>query len=163
MSWQKRLDNALLNVDAKPSARLRNLRRVAEDAGTVFQDVAEAVGAVAEKGFKEGHVEAIDKLWPRGTIARNDLEGLQALRKQVPEVLEDLRKSRANAGPSVSKARPAISPQNLVAGFLELATDPDKQKEAAQEAKKCFPSYSARLGNAILLGRENLVDNRWRS
>ena len=42
----------------------------------------------------KGHPEAIQKLWPTGTTARADIEGLFALRSQVPETLEQLKAQR---------------------------------------------------------------------
>ena len=46
-----------------------------------------AAEEIREKGMGKGHVLAIDLLFPTGTTARSDLEGLLALRKQVPELL----------------------------------------------------------------------------
>lgn len=149
LNWQQRLDKALLDVNANPSARLRNLRKALEDPAVVLQDVSRAVNAVATKGFKDGHVEAIDTLWPQGTTARRDLESIQALRKQVPEVIEDLQ----NLNPSdVPNRRPSsVNVEGLATGLLQLATDPTKQKELVEEARNSLrrkprgletPSYS---------------------
>lgn len=147
--WQQRLDKALLDVDAEPSARLRNLRKALEDPAAVLQDVGRAVNAVTTKGFKDGHVDAIDTLWPRGTTARRDLESIQALRKQLPEVIEDLQDIKP---PDVRNQRPpSVSFEGLAAGLLQLATDPEKQKEFLEEATNSLrrkprgletPSYS---------------------
>lgn len=151
MGWQQRLDKALLDVDTKPAARIRNLQKVLQNSSSVVSDLSRAVTAIAEKGFKEGHVEAIDTLWPKGTVARRDLEGLQALRKQIPEVLEGLQ----NLEPSeftrsrTSANQPSLG--DIASGLLELATDRKKQEELVNEAKNALrakprgletPSYS---------------------
>jgi len=151
MSWQQRLDKALLDVDAPPSQRLRNIRRVLEDPATVLQDVSRAVEAVASKGFGKGHVEAIDTLWPNGTTARKDLEALRALRKQVPEAIEELTRSDSRSFRMPEGSSPAASVQDVASGLFQLLADPKKRKEAAEEAKNAFrpkprglesPSYS---------------------
>lgn len=151
LSWQQRLDKALLDVDAKPQARLRNLKSVLEDPGTVLQDVGRAVSAVANKGFREGHVEAIDTLWPKGTTARKDLEAIQALRKQVPEVIDEIRKNRPSTSQRAQVSPPSVSVPDLTSGLFQLLADPKKRKEAADEAKNALrekprgletPSYS---------------------
>jgi len=149
LSWQQRLDKALLDVNARPQARLRNLRKVLQDPAVVLEDVSRAVSAVAENGFREGHVEAIDILWPKGTTARKDLEGIQALRKQVPEVLQDLWTLKPEE--VQRQSRPRVSIQDLTSGLVQLVTDPQKQEELVEEAKNAFrqkprgletPSYS---------------------
>ncbi|CAE8695787.1 unnamed protein product [Polarella glacialis] len=150
LTWQQRLDKALLSVDATPRGRIKNLRKVLEDPATVLQDVGRAVGIIAEKGFQDGQAEAIDTLWPTGTIARADLEGLQALQKQFPEVLEDLRNLKPGPAPgsqsSATQSSPkeatqsTVSLEKLAAGLLELAADPKKQKELVEEAKNIFRS-----------------------
>jgi len=45
---------------------------------------------IRTKGFGKGHPELINTLWPKGTTARADLEGLTALRAQLPEALREL-------------------------------------------------------------------------
>ena len=45
-------------------------------------DLRKSVQTIQEKGFGKGHPEVIETLWPKGTIAREDIEGLVALRKQ---------------------------------------------------------------------------------
>eukprot|EP00931_Biecheleriopsis_adriatica_P016609 TRINITY_DN1218_c2_g1_i1.p1 TRINITY_DN1218_c2_g1~~TRINITY_DN1218_c2_g1_i1.p1 ORF type:complete len:403 (-),score=92.64 TRINITY_DN1218_c2_g1_i1:69-1277(-) len=136
-SWQQRLDFALLNVDANPRARLFNLQKILEDPSTVLQDVSRAAGVLAEKGFREGHPEAIDTLFPKGTLARADLEALQALRKQLPEIAEDLR----NLAPEIEVGKTTDRPpslQKLASGFLELASDTQRQEDFVAEAKNVF-------------------------
>jgi len=139
-SWQKRLDKALLDVDAIPQARSRNLRKAFEDPAAILRDINTAIAAVADKGFAKGHPEAIDALWPKGTMARSDLEALQALRKQVPELLEDfagsLEREDRNRGESPQPARPGLG--ELLAGLSSLATDAEKRDEAVEEAKNIF-------------------------
>ena len=93
-SWQQQLDRVFLDIDMKPRTRSRTLFKVLERREEILTDVRSAVDSIREKGFKDGHGEAIDLLFPKGTIIRGDLEGLQSLRKQLPEAIEDLRKTR---------------------------------------------------------------------
>jgi len=90
-SWQRRLDKALLDIDASPESRFRNFQRALKDPN-LLSDVNSAIDAIRKDGFGKGHPELINTLWPEGTIARSDLEGLTALRSQVPEALKELRK-----------------------------------------------------------------------
>ena len=76
-SWQGRLDKALLDVDVAPQARFRLLQRALKDP-QLKDDVASAVSAIQERGFGKGHPDAIEALWPAGTIARSDIEALAA-------------------------------------------------------------------------------------
>jgi len=89
-SWQKRLDRAFLDVDVRnPEARIRSLQRAIQDPNLI-KDVSKAIDAVRTQGFGKGHPELIEILWPEGTIAREDLEGIQALTKQLPERFKEL-------------------------------------------------------------------------
>jgi len=88
-SWQRRLDKALLDIDATPESRLRNFQRAVKDP-SLRTDVNSAIDAIREKGFGKGHPDLINILWPQGTTARADLEGLTALRTQIPEALREL-------------------------------------------------------------------------
>lgn len=56
---------------------------------TLRTDVTSAIDAIRTKGFGKGHPELINILWPTGTMARSDLEGLTALRTQLPEALKE--------------------------------------------------------------------------
>lgn len=87
-SWQSRLDKALLDPDMSGEARFRSFQRAVQDPN-LRKDVAAGIRAVREKGFGKGHPELIDELWPKGTIARADIEGLQSLTKQLPERLAE--------------------------------------------------------------------------
>ena len=89
-SWQVRLDKALLDIDTAPDKRVRLLQRALQDPNLI-RDVRSAVDAVREKGFREGHPDAINTLWPEGTIARRDIVGIAALQKQVPEVVRNFQ------------------------------------------------------------------------
>lgn len=111
-SWQKRLDRATLDVDVSLEQRVRNLQRVAQDPA-VKGDVKAALSALREKGFAKGHGDAIELLWPKGTIARSDLEGLQALRKQVPEVLR--------SPPTRPKATGSVGADDVQAAAKQIA------------------------------------------
>lgn len=87
-SWQRRLDKALLDIDATPESRFRNFQKAVKDP-TLRTDVTSAIDAIRTKGFGKGHPELINILWPTGTMARSDLEGLTALRTQLPEALKE--------------------------------------------------------------------------
>lgn len=93
-SWQKRLDKALLDVDGArtPQARSRLIQRALQDP-KLPKDISRGIDAVREEGMGKGHPELIDALWPEGTIAREDIEGIQALIKSLPERVEELRNS----------------------------------------------------------------------
>ena len=90
-SWQARLDKALLSVDLGTGSRLRLLNKAVRDP-KLLEDVQASTKILVEKGFGKGHPQVINTLWPVGTTARADLEGLTALRKQVPEILEEAQK-----------------------------------------------------------------------
>jgi len=87
-SWQSRLDKALLDPDLNSQARFRSIQRALQDPN-LRTDVTAGIQAVREKGFGKGHPDLIEALWPKGTIGRADIEGLQALTKQLPERLEE--------------------------------------------------------------------------
>ncbi|KAJ1453238.1 SOUL heme-binding protein-domain-containing protein [Pelagophyceae sp. CCMP2097] len=135
-TWQLRLDRALLDVDCKPRQRLKNLQKVVGDPA-VLTDVRAAVEALREKGFAKGHAEAIDRLWPSGTIARADLDALRLLRKQVPEGLAELREQRQRGttaktptrAPDASKVSKAVRE-----ALKDLATDASKREALVDEA-----------------------------
>jgi len=88
-SWQRRLDKALLDIDATPESRIRNFQKAVKDP-QLTTDVQEAIEAIRTNGFGKGHPTLINILWPEGTISRSDLEGLTALRTQLPEALREL-------------------------------------------------------------------------
>jgi len=135
LSWQARLDKALLSVDAPPSARIRNLRRILEDPSAVLKDLNRVATVLSIRGIKDGHPEAINVLFPKGTTARSDLEGLQALRKQVPEVIQDLRTIRPEDIQTRNNQQ-QISLGELAQGLVSLVVDDKKQAEFIEEAKK---------------------------
>jgi len=139
LSWQTRLDKALLSIDAPPSARIRNLRKILEDPSAVLKDLNRAANVLSTKGIKDGHPEAINVLFPRGTTARSDLEGLQALRKQVPEVVQDLQ-SGLPEDTMPRNPQQQISLGELTQGFVSLLADNKKQAEFIEEAKNSLRS-----------------------
>jgi len=144
-SWQRRLDRALLGVDMKPEGRLKVLLQIPAKSGRqVTGDLQAAVEEIREKGFGKGHPAALELLFPTGTTARADLEGLLALRRQLPEALESLREpTRENSQPGES-ASPTVTapppPQEIISALVGLATDPAKQREAEEELKNAFRS-----------------------
>ena len=89
-SWQRRLDKALLDVDTTPKGRVKLLQRAFQDPG-LAADLRKSVQTIQEKGFGKGHPEVIETLWPKGTIAREDIEGLVALRNQIPEAIKQFQ------------------------------------------------------------------------
>ena len=132
-SWQARLDKSLLSVDLGVGSRLRLFKKVVQDP-LVQEDLRSAVALIQEQGFGKGHPAAIELLWPTGTTARSDIEGLTALRKQFPEALKDLQ-AQPPAFPSASDAPPLPDPATVLSNIASLATDQEKQKELREEAK----------------------------
>lgn len=142
-SWQRRLDKALLGVDMKPEGRLKVLLQIPAKSGRqVTGDLQAAVEEIREKGFGKGHPAALELLLPTGTTARADLEGLLALRRQLPEALESLREPSLNSQPGENAptvtAPPA--PKEIISALVGFATDPAKQREAEEELKNAFRS-----------------------
>lgn len=140
-SWQRRLDKALLDVDADPKSRFRLLQRVVKDVskGTLQDDVQLAVEEIREKGMGKGHVLALDLLFPAGTTARSDLEGLLALRKQVPELIASQKKQPAPTPAQLQELLAAAPRPEAVASQLAgLATDPAKRQAVLDEAKNAL-------------------------
>ena len=135
-SWQQQLDRVFLDVDMKPRTRSRTLYKVLERREEILTDVRSAVDSIREKGFKDGHGEAIDLLFPKGTIVRSDLEGLQALRKQVPEAIEDLRKTR----PTTTASTPSPPKPEDLRKVAEKLRDGSLQSDIEEELKNALRS-----------------------
>jgi len=156
-SWQKRLDRALVDVDGSRSAqgRVRSIQRALQD--PKFQkDVSKAVRVVRKKGFGKGHPQFIELLWPRGTVARSDIEGLQALvTKQLPERWEEVQKydgetisaffrapSSSSSSSSSLSSSALVAPQpNTVLNelFGRVRDEPDRALKLAQNALRSSP------------------------
>ena len=174
-SWQARLDKALLSVDIGPGPRVRLLQRALKDKA-LQEDVKKAVDIIQTQGFGKGHPEAIDILWPTGTTARSDLEGLTALRKQVPEALKEVQEQvKAAPAPDLSslpkQAADLPDPATVLSSLVTLATDAKKQEELRDEAKDLLrstpknletPSYSvvATLDGPLSLGKPEPIEIR---
>lgn len=132
-SWQSRLDKALLDVDAGPQARIRLLQRALKDSA-LQEDVKLAAEEIREKGMGKGHVLALDLLFPTGTTARADLEGLMALRKQVPELLAAQRQQPPPTRAQLQELLASAPPPDPLLGFkiagelAGLATDQAKRQ-----------------------------------
>ena len=135
-SWQTQLDRVFLDIDMKPRTRSRTLFKVIERREEILTDVRSAVESIREKGFKDGHGEAIDLLFPKGTIVRSDLEGLQALRKQVPEAIEDLRKTR----PTTTASTPSPPKPEDLRKVAEKLRDGSLQSDIEEELKNALRS-----------------------
>ena len=142
-SWQNRLDKALLDVDAAPKARVRLLQRALKDRA-LQKDVKLAAEEIREKGMGKGHVLAIDLLFPTGTTARSDLEGLLALRKQVPELLAAQRQQPPPTPAQLQERLASAPPPDPLVGFkiagelAGLATDQAKRQAVLDEAKNAL-------------------------
>ena len=135
-SWQQQLDRVFLDIDMKPRTRSRTLFKVIERREEILTDVRSAVESIREKGFKDGHGEAIDLLFPKGTIIRGDLEGLQSLRKQLPEAIEDLRKTR----PTTTATPPAPPTPEDLRKAVEKLRDGSLQASVEEELKNALRS-----------------------
>jgi len=136
-SWQRRLDKALLDVDLAPQARARNLQRALGDPDLPV-DVSIAIRAIRRDGFGKGHPEFIDTLWPVGTTARSDLEGLAALATQLPEAIRELRVQAPDmirsSGDQRSNRRGQVPPVSL-----DAFPKPDEIKEELKNALRSTP------------------------
>jgi len=120
----------------KPRTRSRTLFKVIERREEILTDVRSAVDSIREKGFKDGHGEAIDLLFPKGTIIRGDLEGLQSLRKQLPEAIEDLRKTR----PTTTATTPSPPTPEDLRKVAEKLRDGSLQSDIEEELKNALRS-----------------------
>ena len=151
--WQNRLDKAVNDIDASPADRLAALQSVLQkDLPDVAKDLRSAVQAIADKGLVEGQDEVLETLFPVGTIARSDIDGLQALREQLPEYAATLKPPTAEVAADAAKNLKPPTPEALsksassVASALSsLATDPAKQAELAEEAKNVLRSTPSGL------------------
>lgn len=165
-SWQKRIDRAFLQVDGvTPEGRFRSFQRALKDP-ELRTDVSKAIDAVREKGFGKGHPEFIELLWPKGTQARQDLEAISALTKQLPERINEFKDddSSGSLGGGVSEViqstlkslRFGDENTNFVYGSSVVATsllervqsDPDRILRQAQNSLRNapveveYPSYN---------------------
>jgi len=136
--WQQGLDKALLDVDATPEERLQGLAKAASSPFEIAQALAEAGQAIANG---KGRPAALDVLFPKGTIARSDLDGLEAVARQVPELLEGLQ-GTGRAAPQASTTRSSSSPKapelkDLTDAAAKLLS-PDTLREVGEEARNIF-------------------------
>lgn len=134
-SWQRRLDKALLDIDATPESRFRNLQRAIKDPN-LRTDVTSAIDAIREKGFGKGHPELINILWPEGTTARSDLEGLTALRTQLPEAFRELPELVKTSREQQRSATRSSAPKSV--DFNSLPK-PDEIREELKNALRSTP------------------------
>jgi len=148
-SWQKRLDRAFLDVDVRtPEARIRSLQRAIQDPA-LYKDVSRAIDAVRTQGFGKGHPELIDILWPEGTIARRDLEGLQALTKQLPERFEGLDVGEVVVGVKGGiKVKDASEVVGVVVG--RVMDDPKRTVRIAQNVWRSKPVEVETMGYEVV-------------
>jgi len=138
--WQRGLDTAFLNVDATPQERIEGLRDLVFGAGDATTALQEAVKVVSQKGLKDGHPAALDALFPKGSLARSDLESLAAVARQAPEVVGDLRASSplggggVSSGSSSSSGAPKAPDLDQVRDALGRLLSSEGLSEAADEA-----------------------------
>lgn len=162
-SWQRRLDRALLDVDAAPQARARNLQKALLDPDLPV-DVSLALRALRRDGFGKGHPAAIDALWPVGTTARADLEGLFALRQQVPEALEALRERAPDAGGGAGKRSSGVPAATMRASLPTREEIEEGLKNALRSTPKGLeaPKYVVErtLDGALKLGAPEKIELR---
>jgi len=184
--WQFDLDKALLDLDLEPRERLELLQNAINDP-SLLDDVRVALSSFQFDVGLAGNPEAIEKLFPSGTQSRADLEGLTALRKQLPEAFEELQKQVQEQLPKLfeevqkqvqesptrdSSARPSLpDPISVIKSLASLAIDEEKQRELQEEAKNLLrstpkgletPSYEVArvLEGPIVLGKPQPVEIR---
>jgi len=133
--WQQGLDKALLDVDATPAERLQGFAKAVSSPVEILQAFGEAAEAIREKGIAKGHPAALDALFPRGTIARSDLEGLVAVARQAPELVDALQESQESA--QSSGAPPRSAAPSPPPDFAKLLS-PEVLNEAAEEVRNIF-------------------------
>lgn len=138
-TWQRRLDKAFLDIDVTPESRFRNFQRALQDPN-IISDVTSAIGAIRNDGFLEGHPELINILWPEGTIARADLEGLTALRTQIPEVLQELQKKQGRPELRRQSSEDKKNPASFQPQSIDFNTAIPKLEELEQELKNSLRS-----------------------
>ncbi len=131
-TWQARLDKAVLSIDLEPRARFRLFQRAISDP-ELSKDLTDAAEILRSQGIGKGHPAVINKLWPTGTTARADLEGLTALRTQLPEAVAELQKAGIPHSPP--DAPPPPDPATVLSSLVSLVTDTKKQEELIEEAK----------------------------
>jgi len=168
-SWQARLDKATLGVDVDPKQRVRLFQRAVKDPA-LQKDVRRAITAIRTQGMGKGHPKVIELLWPTGTTARSDIESLFALRKQIPEVLEELRKSPPSV-PSGASAPTLPDPATVITQLSSLATNQTKLEALKEEVKDLArstpkgletPAYKVvrTIDGPIFLGRPEPIELR---
>jgi hypothetical protein len=151
-SWQKRLDRAFLDVDSNSQARIRSLQRAIEDPNLI-KDVSRAIDAVRTQGFGKGHPELIEILWPKGTIAREDLEGIQALTKQLPERFQELDslESISELIGDVGGRLKVKDPSAFVSAKLDqVRDDPKKAVKLVQNVLRSKPAAIETLSYSVV-------------
>jgi hypothetical protein len=151
-SWQKRLDRAFLDVDSNSQARIRSLQRAIEDPNLI-KDVSRAIDAVRTQGFGKGHPELIEILWPKGTIAREDLEGIQALTKQLPERFQELDslESVSELIGDVGGRLKVKDPSAFVSAKLDqVRDDPKKAVKLVQNVLRSKPAAIETLSYSVV-------------
>lgn len=161
-TWQQGLDTALLDVDATVEQRLSGLQAFISSPFEVVEALSTAAASVAEKGIGKGHPEALDAIFPKGTLARSDLDGLAALARQAPDLLESLKgsvpdilsRSATDSRGPVNVSNAADAAEDAAARIARLLS-PEMREEAVQQLGNIFrrtpkgleePAYERILG-----------------
>jgi hypothetical protein len=139
-TWQIILDKASNDLDLTPPERVSLLQQALRDPA-FSGDVREVVDAFVKKGLIKGQPTAMEKLFPSGTQVRADLEGMTALRKQLPEVLMDLGKQLQDSPRSLFSLKAPSLPSDpiKVIQSLQKLTAED-QDNIVEEFKDLFRS-----------------------
>jgi hypothetical protein len=171
-TWQARLDKSLLSPELGLGSRLRLLRKAIDDP-KLRDDVQSAAEILREQGFGKGHPAVIDILYPTGTTARADLEALVALRRTIPEAVQNLQAEAPELISSATSRKPAPppNPADVAQSLISLATDSEKKAALEEELKNVFrttpkgletPKYTvaASVDGPSLLGRNQTIEIR---
>lgn len=104
----------------------------------VLTDVRTAVTEIQQKGFGKGHPGAIELLFPTGTTARADIEGLAALRSQLPELARELKPPSPD-DIKAGQVQP-VDPLKVASSVADVLTSREKQRELLEEVRNAFRS-----------------------
>mmetsp|Transcript_22673 Transcript_22673/g.34265 ORF Transcript_22673/g.34265 Transcript_22673/m.34265 type:complete len:412 (-) Transcript_22673:263-1498(-) len=151
-SWQQRLDQALLDIDGglSPKERFELIQEAIQDPN-FRDDITSGVEAIRKDGFGKGHPTLIEKLWPKGTIGRRDIEGIQTLVKTLPERAEELREaSLTEVASSTSSNFPTA--RKIVSNVLQKAWEnrADRTVTIATNALRSEPQDVETLNSTLV-------------
>lgn len=138
-SWQKRIDRALLDVDGarNPQDRIRLLQRAFKDP-EFPQDVSRGVEAIRKDGFGKGHPTFIEAVWPKGTIARSDIEGIRTLVKTIPERVDELQNSEMSLLNVIQSTSQNLSSEKIKSAVQEGLATSERRKQSIKLIQNVF-------------------------